>query len=222
MSHSLSRMYHHLKNSIVSIEGVKSKQIKQSSPYSLFNSPYEKEEKKMSFGSGVIIHPKGYILTCHHVVNGMNMIRIKLGRDKNLFQGKIIWAKEDKDIAIVQISPKKKLFPIKFSSSKNSIVGERVFAIGNPFGFDHTLTSGVLSGKNRNISTEDHNYKVVLQTDTALNPGNSGGPLFNSKGKVIGINAVIIPSYQNMGFAIPTEEFHPHIKAFLPQTNLKV
>lgn len=220
MSRTLSRMYQHLKNSIVSIEGVKSKKAKQSS-YSPFTSPFEKEEKKMSFGSGVIIHPQGYILTCHHVVNGMNMIRIKLGKDKNLFQGKIIWAKEDKDIAVVQISPQKNLLPIQFSPSKHSIVGERVFAIGNPFGFDHTLTSGVLSGKNRSISTEDHNYKVVLQTDTALNPGNSGGPLFNSKGKVIGINAVIIPSYQNMGFAIPTEEFLPYIKAYLPQKYLK-
>jgi serine protease Do len=221
MSRTLSRMYHHLKNSIVSIEGVKSNKTKQNPHYSPFMTPFEKEEKKISFGSGVIIHPQGYILTCHHVVNGMNMIRIKLGKDKNLFQGKVIWAREDKDIAVVQISPKRNLPTIQFSSSKNSIVGERVFAIGNPFGFDHTLTSGVLSGKNRNISTEDHNYKVVLQTDTALNPGNSGGPLFNSKGKVIGINAVIIPTYQNMGFAIPTEEFLPYIKRFLPHKKYK-
>jgi serine protease Do len=218
MSVSLSRMYHRLKNSIVSIEGMKQKRRRPREGFSPFMPPpYEKEENKMGYGSGVIIHQQGYILTCYHVVQGMNVIKVKLGKNKDLYQGKLIWAKADKDIAIVQISPKKKLPAAAFGSSKQTVVGEKVFAIGNPFGFEHTLTSGVLSGKNRNVTTEDHDYNVVLQTDTALNPGNSGGPLFNSRGKIIGINAVIIPSFQNMGFAIPTEEFLPHVKRFLPR-----
>jgi serine protease Do len=217
MSVSLSRMYHRLKHSIVSIEGMKQSRTRQREPFSPFMLPYGTEEKKMSYGSGVVIHPQGYILTCHHVVQGMTVIKVKLGKNKELYQGKLIWAKADKDIAVVQISPKKELTAVRFGSSKRTVIGEKVFAIGNPFGFDHTLTSGVLSGKNRNVATEDRDYKVVLQTDTALNPGNSGGPLFNSKGKVIGINAVIIPSFQNMGFAIPTEEFLPYIKRQLPR-----
>lgn len=212
-------MYHTLKNSIVSIEGIKEGQSRRQRGMVPFGIPYELEERKMSYGSGVVIHPYGYILTCSHVVESMNVIRIKIGKDETLYQGKLAWSKPEKDIAVVKIQPKKRLRAVSFGSSKKVTVGERVFAIGNPFGFDHTLTTGVISGKNRNIATEEHRYDVVLQTDTALNPGNSGGPLFNSKGKVIGINAVIIPSYQNMGFAIPTEEFLPYIKRFIPKTS---
>lgn len=217
MSTQLSKMYFALRQSVVSIEGVKRTPFRfESFPFQL---PPSIEEKKISYGSGVIIHPDGKILTCHHVVDKMNTIRVKVGTGKTLYHAKLIWALPEKDLAILKIKPKKRLKAISFS--KRAEIGESVFAIGNPFGFDYTLTTGVISGKNRNISTEEHEYNVVLQTDTALNPGNSGGPLFNSKGKVIGINAVIIPSFQNMGFSIPTEEFMPYIKRFIPKSKKK-
>ncbi|GAA0382594.1 S1C family serine protease [Bacillus horti] len=214
MSAKLSKLFQDLKQSIVSIEGVKEKRMLGRRGLSPFSPPQVVDEKKISYGSGVIIHPKGHILTCHHVVDGMNMIRIKLGSEQQLYQGKVVLEYPEKDIAIVEIQAKERFKEVKFGSSKKATVGENVFAIGNPFGFDYTLTTGIISGKNRQISTEEHEYNFVLQTNTALNPGNSGGPLFNSKGRVIGINAVIIPNFQNMGFAIPTEEILPHIKKY--------
>jgi serine protease Do len=216
MTLKLTSLYKRLKGRIVSIEGIKKKKIKRNDIFLPFPLGEDYEEKKMSFGSGMIIHPDGYILTCNHVVNGMSLIKVKIGKDKNLYQGKLVWSNPEKDIAIVKIISQKKFPIIQFASSKEVPIGEKVFAIGNPFGFDHTLTIGVLGGKNRNLSSENHEYDKLLQTDAALNPGNSGGPLFNSKGKVIGMNAIIISSYQNMGFAIPSDEFLKDIRRFLP------
>lgn len=214
MSASLISLFQRLKQCIVSIEGIKNI-VRESQPTFRFQRiPVETEEKKITYGSGMIIHPDGYILTCHHVVKDMSTIRLKLGKNKSVYQGKVIGAEPSKDLAIVKISPNRKLPTVQFALSSRTPIGEAVFAIGNPFGFDYTLTRGVLSGKNRTLFTENNEYKHVLQTDAALNPGNSGGPLFNSKGKVIGMNAIIIPSYQNMGFAIPVEDFLPLIKRY--------
>lgn len=220
MSAKLTKLFQELKQSIVSIEGLKSGNRREARPFSPFGPSRQVEERKISYGSGVIIHPRGRVLTCHHVVDGMNLIRLKIGSDKTVYQGRVIFSNPAKDIAIVELQTNKRFKQIRFGSSKKATVGESVFAIGNPFGFDYTLTTGVISGKNRFIATEEHDYQAVLQTDTALNPGNSGGPLFNARGQVIGINAVIIPNFQNMGFSIPTEEILPDIKEFLP-VNLK-
>lgn len=216
MSTRLAKMFEVLKQSIVSIEGMKDGKVREIRPFSPFRPSQQVKERKISYGSGVIIHPRGRVLTCHHVVDEMSLIRLKVGADQQLYQGKLIWAHPAKDIALLEIQSNKRFKEINFGSSKKVTVGESVFAIGNPFGFDYTLTTGIISGKNRSISTEEHEYSSVLQTDTALNPGNSGGPLFNAKGQVIGINAVIIPNFQNMGFSIPTEEILPEIKDFLP------
>ncbi|WP_202081013.1 S1C family serine protease [Caldalkalibacillus salinus] len=219
MSSKLPRLYQLLKKSVVSIEGVRGKtHTRGRRMFQPFGPPSHTEEKKMSYGSGVVVHPKGLILTCHHVVEQLDTVRIKLGTERSVYQGKVVWAEPTKDVAIVRIQPQKALRAVQFATSKSVTIGDKVFAIGNPFGFEYTLTTGVLSGKNRNISTEEHEYSVVLQTDTALNPGNSGGPLFNAQGKVIGINAVIIPSFQNMGFAIPTDEFLPLIKKYIQRS----
>lgn len=206
-----------MKNSIVSIEGGKEQRVKFISPFA--PPPKMIDDKRMSYGSGMVIHPSGLILTCYHVVEDMGDIRIKLANGKSVLSGKIVWKQPEKDIALIEVKANKKLKHVDFASSKNVRIGESVFAIGNPFGFDYTLTTGVVSGKNRKISTDDQEYGTVLQTDTPLNPGNSGGPLFNQRGKVIGMNAVIIPSYQNMGFAIPSDEFLPAIKKFLPRSS---
>lgn len=214
MNQTLASLYKRLKQSIVSIEGVKKSAPKRPIRHPFFLQQ-EQEERKMSYGSGMIIHPAGYILTCHHVVEGMDMMRIKIGLEKELYQGKQVLVQPEKDIAIIKIEAKKRLLPIQFASSERAAIGSKVFAIGNPFGFDHTVTTGILSGKNRQVSTEKHDYKLVLQTDAALNPGNSGGPLFNAQGKVIGMNAVIIQSFQNMGFSIPSQEFMPLIQRYI-------
>lgn len=211
----LTNMYNKLKHSIVTIEGNKRKKPETILP---FNHPLFfdfHEEHKVSYGSGMIIHHKGYILTCYHVVEGVSIAKVRSSRSRQLYQGKVIWGNKENDLAIIKINASKKLQPVEFDSSSETKIGERVFAIGNPFGFEHTLTLGILSGKQRTVSTDNHEYVDVLQTDTALNPGNSGGPLFNSKGKVIGMNAIIIQSYQNMGFSIPSDTFLPYIKPYI-------
>lgn len=214
VSTSLSSLFQRLKPSVVSIEGLKRVSRQGYAPFFYQSLPQEKEEHQVTYGSGMVIHPNGYILTCYHVVKEMQAIRIRLGENKRVFQGKLIDAEPNKDLAIIKLSTQKKLPIVQFARSSKTPIGAAVFAIGNPFGFEYTLTKGVLSGKNRNLYTEDNQYKEVLQTDAALNPGNSGGPLFNRKGKVIGMNAIIIPSYQNMGFAIPMETFLPLLKRY--------
>jgi serine protease Do len=216
MASRLTSLYQTLKQCIVSIEGIKIKRNKKKMElFGPLHNIEEPEERRLSYGSGMVIHPTGYILTCHHVISGMSLVKVKIGNEKELYQAKLVWSNPKKDIAIIKIISTKKLHSVRFGSSTQTPIGERVFAIGNPFGFDHTLTIGVLGGKNRSLDTENLEYPVLLQTDAALNPGNSGGPLFNSKGYVIGMNAIIIPSYQNMGFAVPVEEFLPEIKRFV-------
>ena len=215
MASKLIRLYQKWKNSVVSIEGIKRKKNRRAEVFSPFHFYGEPEEKKISFGSGMIISRDGYILTCNHVVHEMTNIRVKIGNEKSVYQAKLIWANPKKDVAIIQIATKKELQAVKFSSSLDTPIGDQVFAIGNPFGFEHTLTSGVLGGRKRSLETEKLDYPVLIQTDAALNPGNSGGPLFNSKGRVIGMNAIIIPNYQNMGFSIPVEQFYHDIKRFI-------
>lgn len=214
MSTSLSTLFKRLKASVVSIEGVKRDTRPNYSPFIFPGFSEEPEENKITYGSGMVIHPDGYILTCYHVVKDMQFIRVRLGEYKKVFQGKLVDADPSKDLAIIKLSTQKKLPVVQFARSSKTPIGAVVFAIGNPFGFEYTLTKGVLSGKNRNLYTEDNHYQQVLQTDAALNPGNSGGPLFNRKGKVIGMNAIIIPNYQNMGFAIPMESFLPLLKRY--------
>ncbi|MDQ0340305.1 S1-C subfamily serine protease [Caldalkalibacillus uzonensis] len=216
MSSRIADLYRKLKHRIVSIEGMKAGPEREDlllSPYFFFP---EREERKVSYGSGMIIHPKGYILTCYHVVAGIRAAKVKWGKRPELYQAKLVWAQQDKDVAVLKINPSKKLPTVTFC--KDAHVGERVFAIGNPFGFEHTLTMGILSGKERTVSTANNEYEGMLQTDATLNPGNSGGPLFNTKGQVIGMNAIIIQSHQSMGFAIPTRTFLPLIQKYLPKT----
>lgn len=218
MGVTLTAIYKKILPCIVSIEGMKRGDSRNQE---YFFQPFGHHEpyagQKMSFGSGMVIHPKGYILTCYHVVEGIDSARIKRGNQKDYYTGKVIWSYPEKDLAIVQIFPRKKLPIIRFTSTDEISVGQKVFAIGNPFGFEHTLTSGVVSGKERSITTKDREYEGVLQTDAALNPGNSGGPLFNKKGLVVGMNAVMVQSFQNVGFALTAKEFMPHIRRFLPQ-----
>jgi S1-C subfamily serine protease len=222
-------MYRRLKRTVVSIEGMRKRETeplldKREAPVPFpFFSPLKKpnedtqEEKRISYGSGMIINPHGYILTCEHVVRDLETINVKIGVENKLFQAKLIKAVPNHDIAVIKITPQKQQPYVRFSSTKASKIGEKVWAIGNPFGFEQTLTVGVLSGRNRMIETQRNEYSQLLQTDAALNPGNSGGPLFNTKGKVIGMNAIILPNQQSMGFAIPTETILPLIRPYLPK-----
>ena len=151
--------------------------------------------------SGVIISADGYILTNDHVVRGADEITVTLN-DKKQFKGIIKGSDRVSDIALVKIDANN--LPVaRLGDSDKVEVGEWVIAVGNPYGYDNTVTVGVISGRKRNLSDGSKEYQDLLQTDAAINPGNSGGPLVNLNGEVIGINTAIIPFAQGIGFAIP-------------------
>lgn len=158
-------------------------------------------------GSGSIIDTRGHILTNHHVVANAQKLEVTLA-DGSKWQAKLIGSDPDNDLAIIKIdAPREKLKVIPMGDSKNLRIGQKVLAIGNPFGLERTLTTGVISSLGRTIRS-DAGYLIedVIQTDAAINPGNSGGPLLNSEGEIIGINSAIIsPSGGSVGigFAIP-------------------
>ena len=168
-----------------------------------FDPGFEQKYKRTSLGSGVIIDGKrGFILTNKHVIIKSSTITVAL-RDGREFKAQIIGADPDSDLAVLRISPKKDLPAIEMGNSDNLMIGETVIAIGNPFGFSNTVTTGVISATNRSIKVDDAFYHDFIQTDASINPGNSGGPLLNIYGELIGINTAIYAKAQGIGFAIP-------------------
>lgn len=157
-------------------------------------------------GSGSIISPEGYILTNNHVINNARMVRVTLF-DGSSYPAKVIGADPDNDLAVIKIEPgTKKLTTVKFGDSSRLEVGRRVYTIGNPFGLELTMTSGIISSVGRSLSSGNRVIKGVLQTDAAINPGNSGGPLLDTQGNVIGVTTAIYSKVQQssgIGFAIP-------------------
>ena len=159
-------------------------------------------------GSGIIIDTEGHVLTNYHVVKGADQLRVTLS-DGSELEGKVTGSDPENDLAVVKFDPKGRVVvPVAFGSSTNLRVGQKVLAIGNPFGLDRTLTTGIISALNRPLQNEEENTVIrsTIQTDAAINPGNSGGPLLNSRGELIGINSAIYsPSGASagVGFAIP-------------------
>jgi S1-C subfamily serine protease len=158
-------------------------------------------------GSSSIIDTKGHIMTNHHVVANAQKLEVTLA-DGSKWPAKLIGSDPDSDLAVIKIdAPKEKLKVIPMGDSKNLRIGQKVLAIGNPFGLERTLTTGIISSLGRTIRSEVGTLmEDIIQTDAAINPGNSGGPLLNSEGEIIGINSAIIsPSGGSVGigFAIP-------------------
>lgn len=160
-------------------------------------------------GSGFIWNTSGHIVTNFHVIYGADEIRVILA-DQSRHSARVVGVDPDHDLAVLQIqAPQEKLAPVPIGKMKDVQVGQRVLAIGNPFGLDHTLTTGVVSALGRTIeSMTGRTIRGVIQTDAAINPGNSGGPLLDSFGRLIGINTQIIsPSgtFAGIGFAVPVD-----------------
>ena len=160
-------------------------------------------------GSGFIWDSDGHIVTNYHVIKGADEAQITLW-DQSTWDAKLVGVEPDKDLAVLKIkAPDNRLKPIKIGESKNLLVGQKAFAIGNPFGFDQTLTTGVISALGREIeSVTRRPITGVIQTNAAINPGNSGGPLLDSAYRLIGINTAIYSptgSYAGIGFAVPVD-----------------
>ncbi len=161
-------------------------------------------QKQVSLGSGVIIDgQRGFILTNAHVIEGAATINVRL-QDERLFEVRIVGTDPDSDLAVLQIQSDQPLPAVAMGNSDDIMIGETIIAIGNPFGFSHTVTTGVISAINRSIKTDEQRvYHEFIQTDASINPGNSGGPLLNINGELIGINTAIYAKAQGIGFAIP-------------------
>ncbi len=168
------------------------------------NQDRQQERRQMHLGSGVIVDRDGFILTNNHVVKGADDIRIRLS-DKREFKGKLVGTDPKTDIAVIKIDSNR-LPSVKLGDSDRLRVGEMVIAIGNPFGLNQTVTSGIVSATGRaNVGIAD--YEDFIQTDAPINPGNSGGALINVRGELVGINTAIFSTsggYQGIGFAIPS------------------
>jgi S1-C subfamily serine protease len=171
------------------------------------------QEVPRGTGSGVVWDNEGHIVTNFHVVQDANAWKVFLSNDPRGHDARVVGAYPDKDMAVLWIDvPKDRLRPIPIGTSHDLQVGQDAFAIGNPFGLDHTLTKGIISALGREIESVNHRQiKNVIQTDASINPGNSGGPLLDSAGRLIGLNtAIYSPSGVNtgIGFAIPVDEIN--------------
>ena len=170
-------------------------------------SPFsDKPSKIISLGSGFLIDEKGHIVTNNHVIDNAQEINITVGdNEKKIYKAKVIGKDKKTDLALLKIDAKEPIPFVKFGNSDNARVGEPVIAIGNAFGFGGTVTSGIISAKGRHLGGQF--YEEFIQTDASINKGNSGGPMFNMNGEVIGVNSTIVsPSGGNVGigFAIPS------------------
>ncbi len=211
-----------IKNSIHSIVNISAKKHVnegvENIPLQMFNDPFFKRffgdqfgnqfkqnRVQRSLGSGVIISKDGYIVTNNHVIENAEEITVTIGDETTEYNAKLVGRDADSDIAVIKIEPKTPLQAIKIADSNSLLVGDVIFAIGNPFGIGSTVTQGIISALNKN-KVGINRYENYIQTDASINPGNSGGALVDSRGALIGINTAIITKSggnNGIGFAIP-------------------
>jgi serine protease Do len=170
-----------------------------------FFGPRERTEAVESLGSGVIVDPSGTILTNEHVIRGASEIHVVLADGRKL-DADVIGSDNDNDLAVLKVTSKTPLPAAKLGTTADLMIGEKVIAIGSPFGLKKTVTVGVVSAVGRSFRADNRDYDDFIQTDASINPGNSGGPLLNIDGEVIGINSAIYAGGQGIGFAIPADK----------------
>ena len=190
------------KPSVVNISGEKTIESRPS-----LQAGHPDDSRRVNgMGTGVVIDPRGYVVTNHHVVNGVRKIRVSLADGKEC-SAKLIQWDEDTDLAIIKIDTPDPLPVIRIGRSSDLMLGETVVAIGNAYGYAGTATMGIISELHRPVQVSDAQfYDDLIQTDASINPGNSGGPLLNIDGEMIGINVAVRAGAQGIGFAIPIDQ----------------
>ncbi|MFM7152441.1 MAG: trypsin-like peptidase domain-containing protein, partial [Gemmataceae bacterium] len=169
-------------------------------------------------GTGIIIDPRGYIVTNQHVVEDVSLLRVRLG-DGTTVSARVVARDVEHDLALLKINAPRPLPVMPLGTSKDVQVGETVAAIGNAYGYDHSVTVGVVSAIGRDVTlNKDVRYRSLIQTDASINPGNSGGPLVNMAGELIGVNVAIRAGAQGIGFAIPVDTMIGVAGTLLAQT----
>ena len=182
--------------------------------------PQLKQEVSV-LGSGVVVHEDGYVITNSHVVEESKNIKVIFSNGDE-FPATVIASDTDKDLALLKIKPNKKLPFVHLGRSDDLMIGETVIAIGNPYGYSNSLTSGILSAIDRDIHVSEGTWlRGLIQTDAPINPGNSGGPLFNINGELVGINTAIAAGAENIGFAIPVDTIAKNLGQMLMPEKLR-
>jgi serine protease Do len=171
------------------------------------NGEYGEGPRRVNgMGTGVVIDERGYIITNHHVIDGVRRINVTLA-DRRTYTARLIARDPQTDLAVIKIKPSQPLKLIKIGSSSDLMPGEPVVAVGNAYGYHHTVTRGIISALDRTVEvTDSQKYFDLIQTDASINPGNSGGPLLNIDGEMIGINVAVRVGAQGIGFAIPVDK----------------
>lgn len=208
-SNSFAEIAERVNPSVVNITCTEKDSVVLDEP--VINEEYDPHHH-FGFGSGVIIESDGYILTSNHVIASATKIDVKLA-DNQKYQAKVVGQDDETDLALIRVEPKEPLHAAVLGDSDGIRPGQWVMAIGNPFVYDHTVTVGVISALHRKLGTTI--YDNFIQTDAAINFGNSGGPLLNIKGEVIGINTLISSQGTGIGFSIPintAKEIIPELK----------
>ena len=196
------QMYKHVRGAVVNIH---SERTLQTSGDGHIDPAVSPTNRVNGMGTGVIIDPRGYIITCHHVVEDVTVLRVHLS-DGTSALARVLVRDSEADLALVKIDVNRPLPTIPLGTAKDVEVGETVVAVGNAFGYEHTVTMGIVSALNRDVVlNKEISYKALIQTDTPINPGNSGGPLLNANGEMVGLVVAIRAGAQGIGFAIPVD-----------------
>src|SRR4051812_22581519 len=195
-------VYDRLKPAVVNIHSERTVNPPAEDP---FNRQPVQPQRVNGMGTGIVLDPRGYVLTNFHVVDDVTSLRVRL-HDGGGHTARVVATDKEADLALIKIDPAKPLPVIGFGTSSDLMVGEPVIAIGNAFGYEHSVTDGRVSFKGRDVSlNKDMGYKGLIQTSAPINPGNSGGPLLNVLGELVGVNVAIRAGAQNIGFALPVD-----------------
>jgi len=211
----LVRAVKHIKKSVVNIHSEKTAKLSDS----VFST--NRNRKVNGMGTGIIVDERGYIVTNYHVIHEVDLLKVTLVTGEN-YEAKVISYDRKRDLAIIKIDSSKAFPVMPIGTSSDLMLGETVIAIGNAFGYEHTVTSGIVSSLSRDVEVnETQSYENLIQTDASINPGNSGGPLLNLDGEVVGINVAIRAGAQRIGFAIPIDDARVTIRNLLDIEQLK-
>jgi serine protease Do len=193
-----------VKGSVVNIHSERT--VQPDSANDPFRSAVMTPQRVNGMGTGIVLDPRGYIVTNYHVVDDVQSLRVHLS-DGTRLAARVIAAEKDTDLAVIKIDPPRSLSMAPLGTSQDLMLAERVIAIGNAFGYEHSVTVGHISAMKRDVTlNKEISYKSLIQTQTPINPGNSGGPLFNKLGEVVGVNVAIHAKAQNIAFAIPVDQ----------------
>jgi len=213
-----ARVYQAVKDAVVNITTTKLVTARVGTGDELFDRFFPGQIRQVpaqSLGSGFVIHSSGYIITNEHVIDQATEVQVVFSNNEKL-EAQVIATDAEHDLAVLKVTPKKPLQTMTLGASDDLMIGEPVYAIGNPFGYAGTMTRGIVSALDRTLEAgANKSYKGLIQTDASINPGNSGGPLLNAYGHVIGVNTAIRADAHGIGFAISISRVRDLLPAFL-------